>query len=68
VFAGCLNSEGNGAKELKGHRNILVVQLDITSDEEVAAACDYVSQKLPPQGEYKVTTWQCMFVLLSSVL
>jgi hypothetical protein len=56
VFAGCLNSEGTGAVKLKSHRNVLVVQLDITSDEEVAAALDYVSQNLPPQGEYKVTT------------
>jgi hypothetical protein len=51
VFAGCLNSEGSGAKDLKSHRNILVMQLDITSDEEVTAALNYVSQNLPPQGE-----------------
>lgn len=54
VFAGCLKSQESGAEKLKGHRNILVVQLDITSDEEVAAALNYVSQNLPPQGEYKV--------------
>lgn len=73
VFAGCLTSQEGGAEKLKCYRNIHVLQLDITSDEEVTAAFNYVSQNLPPQGEYKVTTelrfsWQCMFILWSSVL
>jgi hypothetical protein len=56
VFAGCLKSQEGGAEQLKSYRNIHVVQLDITSDEEVMAALNYVSNNLPPQGEYKVTT------------
>lgn len=50
VFAGCLKSQEGGAVKLKGYRNIHVVQLDITSDEEVTAALNYVSQNLPSQG------------------
>jgi hypothetical protein len=73
VFAGCLKSQEGGAEKLKDYRNIHVVQLDITSDEEVTAALNYVSQNLPSQGENKVTTtlrfsWQCVFILWSSVL
>jgi NAD(P)-dependent dehydrogenase (short-subunit alcohol dehydrogenase family) len=56
VFAGCLRSQEGGAEQLNEHRNLHVVQLDITSDEEVTAALDYVSRNLPPQGESKVTT------------
>jgi hypothetical protein len=54
VFAGCLRSQEGGAEQLKNQRNIHVVQMDITSDEEVTAALDYVCENLPPKGETKV--------------
>ena len=54
VFAGCLRSREGGAEELKNHRNIHVVQMDILSDEEVTASFDYVSGNLPRKGESKV--------------
>jgi len=54
VFAGCLRSQEGGAEQLRNHKNIHVVQMDITSDEEVTAALDYVSGNLPPKGETKV--------------
>lgn len=56
VFAGCLWSQEGGAKQLKEHKNIHVVQMDITSDEEMTAALDYVTRNLPLQGENRVTT------------
>jgi len=54
VFAGCLKSQEGGAEQLKNHKNIRVVQMDITSDEEVTAAFEYVSGNLPRKGETKV--------------
>jgi hypothetical protein len=54
VFAGCLRSQEGGAVQLQNHRNIHVVQMDITSDEEVTAALDYVSGNLPSKGETTV--------------
>lgn len=54
VFAGCLRSQEGGAEQLKNHRNIHVVQMDITSDEDVTAALDYVSGNLPPKGLWGV--------------
>ncbi|XP_069683949.1 D-beta-hydroxybutyrate dehydrogenase, mitochondrial-like [Periplaneta americana] len=52
VFAGCLKSQEGGAKQLadKGLTNLHVVQMDITSDEEMRTALDYVTSHLPPQG------------------
>jgi hypothetical protein len=61
VFAGCLRSQEGGAEQLKGYKNLHVVQMDITSDEEVTAALTYVLRNLPPQGESKVTT--CLSLL-----
>ncbi|XP_063218228.1 D-beta-hydroxybutyrate dehydrogenase, mitochondrial-like [Bacillus rossius redtenbacheri] len=52
VFAGCLFAEGQGAKQLKntGRSNIHVIQLDVTSDEQVKRARDYVTEHLPLRG------------------
>ncbi|KDR07947.1 D-beta-hydroxybutyrate dehydrogenase, mitochondrial [Zootermopsis nevadensis] len=54
VFAGCLWSQEGGAKQLKEHKNIHVVQMDITSDEEMTAALDYVTRNLPLQGLWSI--------------
>ncbi|KAK8760646.1 hypothetical protein V5799_028089, partial [Amblyomma americanum] len=46
VFAGCLNSQGDGAQELRKLKNVRVLQLDITRDEQVEAALSTVKQEL----------------------
>ncbi|XP_066995763.2 D-beta-hydroxybutyrate dehydrogenase, mitochondrial [Anabrus simplex] len=54
VFAGCLqlNKGGSGAKKLlkKELKNFHVIQLDVTSEEDVAKAVQYVGKNLPPGG------------------
>jgi NAD(P)-dependent dehydrogenase (short-subunit alcohol dehydrogenase family) len=54
VFAGCVKSQEGGAKELKelNLKRLHVIQMDVTSDEQVAAAAQYVSRHVPPQGDY----------------
>jgi hypothetical protein len=53
VFAGCVKAQDGGAKELKdlNLKRLHVMQMDVTSDEQVAAAVDYVSRHIPPQGD-----------------
>ncbi|GBN97763.1 hypothetical protein AVEN_225139-1 [Araneus ventricosus] len=50
VFAGCLQSEGKGALELKDvcSKQLHIVPLDITNDEQVKKAVEYVEANLPP--------------------
>jgi NAD(P)-dependent dehydrogenase (short-subunit alcohol dehydrogenase family) len=52
VFAGCLKSQCGGAQKLRelNLRRLHVIQMDVTSDEQVAAAVAYVSRQIPPQG------------------
>ncbi|XP_063237299.1 D-beta-hydroxybutyrate dehydrogenase, mitochondrial-like [Bacillus rossius redtenbacheri] len=52
VFAGCLFANGEGAQKLKdsGRKNIHVMQLNVTSDDEVKDAVEYVRRHLPPNG------------------
>jgi len=44
VFAGCLDAKGPGATKLKdeGSSHMHVLQLDVTSDEQVAECVQYV--------------------------
>lgn len=46
VFAGCLDSQSEGAKTLGKLRNVTVLQLDITKAEQVDAAFESVQQAL----------------------
>ncbi|KAL8584265.1 hypothetical protein ACOMHN_034950 [Nucella lapillus] len=47
IFAGCLDATGEGAAKLcKTSSNIDVIQLDVTSDEQVAKARRYVDEQL----------------------
>ncbi|XP_077493312.1 dehydrogenase/reductase SDR family member 9-like [Amblyomma americanum] len=46
VFAGCLNAASDGAKELATRANVHVLQLDITSDDQVYKALDEVKKSL----------------------
>nr|CAD7463207.1 unnamed protein product [Timema tahoe] len=52
VFAGCLFANGEGARKLKnyGRKNMHVIQLNVTSDDEVKDAVEYVQSHLPPNG------------------
>ena len=53
VFAGCLDSEGEGAKALRtafGDK-VHVIQLDVTSDKQVAEALQYVNKHKPRRGK-----------------
>ncbi|XP_066995637.2 D-beta-hydroxybutyrate dehydrogenase, mitochondrial [Anabrus simplex] len=58
VFAGCLLLEknGSGARNLqeKKLKNLHVIQLDITSDEQVARAVKYITEHLPSEGLWGV--------------
>ncbi|KAH6924654.1 hypothetical protein HPB50_021795 [Hyalomma asiaticum] len=46
VYAGCLNATGEGAKMLRTVTNIEVLQLDVTKDADVEAACESVERTL----------------------
>ncbi|XP_069160143.1 D-beta-hydroxybutyrate dehydrogenase, mitochondrial [Procambarus clarkii] len=52
VFAGCLQDDGEGAKELRKERSerLHVLQLDVTSEKQVSRAVKEV-KKLLPEGE-----------------
>ncbi|KAK8763983.1 hypothetical protein V5799_033412 [Amblyomma americanum] len=62
VFAGCLNAASDGAKELATRANVHVLQLDITSDDQVYKALDEVKKSLGSNGRVTIpgTTVYCM--------
>ena len=53
VFAGCLNTESEGAIELMSSLSSQahLVHLDVTKDENVARVVDYVSKNCGSQGK-----------------
>ncbi len=52
VFAGCLVSDGDGAKDLLStcSERLKVVQLDVTEDEQVQSALTTVKEDLGGEG------------------
>ena len=52
VFAGCLISEGEGAKSLQStcSERLEVLQLDVTKDEQVQEALNTVKKHLNGEG------------------
>lgn len=52
VFAGCLNKDGDGAQNLRTNcsERTHVVQLDVTSDQQVTDAVSFMQQNLPRAG------------------
>ena len=51
VFAGCLDSHGEGASKLKQVSSCIhPVQLDVTSDEQVQGALRYVKEEIEKTG------------------
>jgi NAD(P)-dependent dehydrogenase (short-subunit alcohol dehydrogenase family) len=48
-----VKSQEGGAAELRDLdlKRLHVIQMDVTSDEQVEAAVDYVSRHIPPQGD-----------------
>lgn len=53
VFAGCLNVNGEGASTLKRHGSsrLVVLQMDVTKEEQLAKAADEVKKQLPSGGK-----------------
>ncbi|XP_077094706.1 D-beta-hydroxybutyrate dehydrogenase, mitochondrial [Siphateles boraxobius] len=56
VFAGCLCPEGPGAQSLveEGSDRMKILQLDVSKDEHVSLAKDFVEANLPKKGLYAV--------------
>nr|XP_055027852.1 D-beta-hydroxybutyrate dehydrogenase, mitochondrial [Misgurnus anguillicaudatus]XP_055027853.1 D-beta-hydroxybutyrate dehydrogenase, mitochondrial [Misgurnus anguillicaudatus]XP_055027854.1 D-beta-hydroxybutyrate dehydrogenase, mitochondrial [Misgurnus anguillicaudatus] len=56
VFAGCLNTDSPGAESLteEGSDRMKIIQLDVTKDEHVKLAKDFVKANLPENGLYAV--------------
>ena len=54
MFAGCLDPTGYGATQLSetSSSRLHVVSLDVTSDESVKDAVEYVKRHLPGKGEF----------------
>lgn len=52
VFAGCLAAEGEGAKKLKKEAgdNVLPVQMNVASDEEIEFALEYITEEIDKRG------------------
>ena len=55
VFAGCLLQDGLGAQELKkqGSSSLDVIPVDVTSEESVDTANDYIRANLGDNGTYR---------------
>ena len=54
TFAGCLFSKGVGAMRLNELKSnyLHVVQLDVTKDDQVAAAVEYIENKLGKNSKH----------------
>lgn len=65
VFAGCLCPEGPGAQSLveEGSDRMKVLQLDVTKDEDVSLAKDFVQANLPEKGN--LNTSKCLVCSIS---
>lgn len=63
MFAGCLNSVGEGAAALKRHGSarLVVLQMDVTNQEQLAEAAQEVKKQLPKGGEDAVAVSWLMF-------
>nr|XP_037273700.1 estradiol 17-beta-dehydrogenase 2-like [Rhipicephalus microplus] len=46
VYAGCLDGNGVGAKYIKNVENTLVLQMDVTKEEEINQALEVVESHL----------------------
>jgi len=67
VFAGCLYAKGSGASKLKeaGSDRMHVIQLDVTSDEQVAECVRYVVDVT--NGSGKQHSLFCWYSLVQAV-
>lgn len=52
MFAGCLDANGEGAAALKRHGSarLVVLQMDVTNEEQLAKAAQEVKKLLPEEG------------------
>jgi len=64
VFAGCLHAEGPGAMKLKeeGSDHMHVLQLDVTSDEQVAEFAQYVVRITNGSGKLCVVNGYLLYL------
>ncbi|MPC87895.1 Estradiol 17-beta-dehydrogenase 2 [Portunus trituberculatus] len=53
VFAGCLDVNGEGAATLKRHGSsrLVVLQMDVTNQDQLVKAAQEVKKQLPSGGE-----------------
>lgn len=65
VFAGCLHAKGPGAVKLKegGSGRMHVMQLDVTSDEQVAHCAEYVVRVTNNSGKWHLVLCYVLFIL-----
>ena len=66
MFAGVLNGDGEGARHLKEvcSKRLHAVPVNVTKDESIAAALNYVKKHLPSEGGFTFV----MFILTTQEL
>ena len=64
VFAGCLDSRGDGARKLQegASSRLLVVQMDVCKEEDVQAALAIVKQNLPEPNRGRASSQKSLSV------
>ena len=64
VFAGCLNAKGPGAVKLKdeGSSRMHVLQMDVTSDIEVAECVQYVVRVTNGSGKQRLVLYYILLI------
>ncbi|KAK8763979.1 hypothetical protein V5799_033408 [Amblyomma americanum] len=65
VYAGCLDEDGDGAKLLRKHGNILVMQMNVTKHEELNRALQIVKNTIGGKG--RITIPECLAYCMSKV-
>ena len=63
VFAGCLQEDSYGAKQLKKScsEQMHIVPLDVTSDESIRKAVTHIKTNLPEKGNANIILF-CQFI------
>lgn len=66
VFAGVLDADGAGAQSLRerGHKELHVLQLDVTDDSQLKAAHRFISAQVENTGTTKMTLIKTLYTLV----
>ena len=69
VFAGCLQEDSYGAKQLKKScsEQMHIVPLDVTSDESIRKAVTHIQTNLPEKGNANIVLFGDYLLALSRV-